>query len=299
MPNILIAGGTGLIGTALTQTLVEQGFGVHILSRNPSNSINGVKSFAWNPANNEINAKAFEGVECVINLAGAGIADRAWSDEYKKLILESRVQASTCLLKGIQSYYHTIKQYIGASAIGYYGDRGNETLDEQSMPGNGFLPETGLLWEKSHQNIAEVGIPSSIIRIGLVLSKDGGLYPKLRLPVVWGIGGALGKGTQWQSWIHIDDVVGAILFLIQHQSEGVYNLTSPNPITQLELLKEMAKQYNRPFFMPNVPEFILKMVLGEKAALVLDSTKVYPKALLEKGFRFKFEQVNKAIYSLK
>lgn len=296
MSTILIAGGTGLIGSRLSELLTQKGYEVIHLSRK-ANLDTTYPAFEWNVEQQFITSAAIKKADIVINLAGAGIADKPWTDARKKLIISSRVDSTRLLKKAIENYNPNIEAYLSASAIGYYGDQGSEELDETSEPGEeGFLAESVLAWEAAIKEIMATPLRTVAVRIGLVLSTKGGALPKLMLPARFGIGGYFDKGDQWYSWVHIDDVCRLFIYAIEHKEmSGFYNATAPNPSTNKELTKLIGKAMGKNLLMIPGPSFALRLGLGEMADTVLGSAKILPNRTQQAGFDFQFPDLLPAL----
>ena len=234
-------------------------------------------------------------------MAGAGIADENWSDERKKEIIESRTKSIDLIVNKLKVLPHRIISFASASGIGYYGaDTGNEHISEQHTPCNDFVADCCIQWEATADKIQALGIRTVKLRTGIVLSEKGGALPRLTQPVRWGVGAALGTGKQWQSWIHLDDLCELFIkSLTDQQMTGAYNAVAPNPVTNHDLTKISAQVLKRPFWMPNVPEFALKLVFGEMASIVLGGNYVLNQRIkLETDFDYKFVEVRKALEDL-
>ena len=296
MKTVLIAGGSGLIGSHLSDMLRVQGYQVRWLSRKPEPNSKH-ETFVWNPDNNTIDLKAFEGVETVINLAGAGIADKRWTRARKKLIIESRTHSSKLLFDTLTSQENICTTYLSASAIGYYGNRGNDVMTENSTPGTkGFLTESTLAWENSIAPFFKTKIRTAAFRIGVVLTNAGGALPELEFPFKFGVGAYFGLGKAWYSCVHIDDVCRMFIWAIENKNvQGFYNAVMPNPVTNYELTKEIGKAKNKKFIYLPVPPLSLRLIMGEMASVVLNSTKVIPDKTLKEGFLFNFPTVADAL----
>ena len=303
MKTVLIAGGSGLIGNRLSQLLSERGYAVRWLSRNPGGGA-PYPAFAWNPDRGDLDSRALEGVDAVINLAGAGIADGRWTEQRKALIISSRVNSTRLLAQKMGEMDRPPKVYLSGAAIGIYGDRGDESLDETAQPGNsGFLAESCRQWEAAIQALATaLPIRTCYFRIGLVLSGKGGALPKIKLPFYLGQGAYFGHGRQWYSWIHIDDVCGMFMEALEQEHwSGVYNATAPEPETNRLLTRMVGRVwfgYGLNIPIP-VPAFALKFILGEMAETVLSSARVYPKRALEAGYKFGFPTLEAGLRDLK
>ncbi len=294
--KILITGGSGLLGNHLTELLLEKNHRVAILSRNKADNQN---SFHWNVENKFIDPKAFEKTDTIIHLAGAGIADKRWTVKRKTEIIDSRVKSAELLFEKLKSTSHQVKIFISASAIGIYGDCGDEWMDETHSSTSDFLGETCTQWEASANKFSEIGIRVVILRIGIVLAKDGGALPQMAQPIKLLVGSPLGSGKQFMSWIQIDDLCSAFLKAVEDEKMiGVYNAVAPVPVTNKEFVKALAKVLNRPFLPIRVPGFVLKLILGEKAKIVLDGQRVSAKKIRDAGFRFQFEKVEDALNNI-
>lgn len=304
MKNILIAGGSGLIGSRMTEILLKKNYSVAHLSRSPGGKKAGVQTFQWQPDRGQIDQKAIEWADAVINLAGAGIADKRWSPARKKELIESRVLSTQVLKKAIESANPEAsgrpKTYLGASAIGFYGNRADEILDEKSTTSPGFLPECTVLWEKAHDEIASLGIRTALLRIGIVFSTKGGALPELMLPIKFGTATYFADGRAWYSWIHIDDLCGQFLCLLENEKwSGVFNGVAPNPLVIKDLSKKIARGMGRGWAVPMpVPAFVLRIIFGEMADCVLNSDRVSSEKIERAGFHFQFTDPEIAVRDL-
>jgi uncharacterized protein (TIGR01777 family) len=291
--RIVIAGSSGLIGTELVTSLRSDGHEViKLVRRKPAAS----SEVYWNPAAGEIDSSALVGCDVIINLAGAGVGDRRWSNSYKELIRSSRVDTTSLLAETAADL--KLKVFIAGSAIGWYGDTADRQVDETSPPGEGFLAEVVVAWETASKPARDAGVRVVNIRTGLVASKHGGAWAKL-LPIFkFGAGGKLGSGKQYWSFISMRDEIAAIKFLIDSPNiSGPVNLTAPQPATNAEVTKAMAKVFKRPALFP-VPAFALKTILGEFSQEVLGSSRVIPKVLLDNGFKFADPDIESAMRTL-
>ncbi|CAB4338499.1 unannotated protein [freshwater metagenome] len=291
--RIVIAGSSGLIGTELVTSLRSDGHEViKLVRRKPAAS----SEVYWNPAAGEIDSSALVGCDVIINLAGAGVGDRRWSNSYKELIRSSRVDTTSLLAETAADL--KLKVFIAGSAIGWYGDTADRQVDETSPPGEGFLAEVVVAWETASKPARDAGVRVVNIRTGLVASKHGGAWAKL-LPIFkFGAGGKLGSGKQYWSFISMRDEIAAIKFLIDSPNiSGPVNLTAPQPATNTEVTKAMAKVFKRPALFP-VPAFALKTILGEFSQEVLGSSRVIPKVLLDNGFKFADPDIESAMRTL-
>jgi uncharacterized protein (TIGR01777 family) len=293
--HILITGATGLIGKPLTQALLDKGYQVSHLSRSTGKD-ELVKTFIWNVEKGQIDEHCINGVDTVIHLAGAGIADKRWTKKRKELLLDSRTQSIRLIYQLLQNKPHQVKNIISASATGYYSNRGNELLTESSQPMHDFLGTCCIEWEKAVDQGQELGLNITKFRTGVVLSKLGGALPPISVPVKLGLGAALGNGRQYIPWIHWQDAVDMYMQAIEGTLlPDVYNMVAPNPVTNKELTKAVARQLRKPFWAPNVPAFLLKLLLGEMSLVVLGSTRVSAEKVQDAGFKFKFENLSEAL----
>jgi uncharacterized protein (TIGR01777 family) len=304
--RIIIAGGSGMIGRAMTSSLVDDGNEVIILSRRPRivmNLPNGVKVLEWDGISDNGWGKEMENTDVVIhlageNLSGAGLLPLRWTEERKNRLLQSRVNTGKILSKAIEMAERRPTIFIQASGIGFYGTERGCIFSEDSMPGNDYLANLSQLWEASSKSVDAIGVRRVIIRTGVVLSSQGGALRPLVFPYKLYIGGPIGDGNQVLSWIHIDDEVNAIRFLISnHQASGVYNLTSPNPVTNNEFGKTISKVLRKPHYLP-IPGFLMRLALGEVADMVLEGQTVLPRILLESGFIYKYPTLDDALQNL-
>ena len=298
--RILIAGATGLVGQELVRLCHQQGIAVNYLTTSKAklSKDENYTGFYWNPAKNEIDINCFTDVEVVINLAGASISNR-WTSAYKKEILNSRIDSANCIFNSITDNNIRMSHYISASAIGIYPSSVTNYYDEESNEvASTFLGEVVEAWEKAADQFSKIGAMVSKIRIGLVLSAQGGALPEILKPVKMYVGAAFGSGKQWQSWIHISDVAKIFLFVSQHQLEGIFNAVAPNAVTNRELTKAVAETVNRPLFLPNIPKFVMKLVLGEMHLLLFESQRVCSQKIEEEGYNFEFHNIRPALQDL-
>ncbi len=297
--KLLITGATGLVGTALIEQTLSEGFSIHYLTTNRSKltQIKNTVGFFWDPETKEIDLDCFKGVDCVIHLAGASISKR-WTKSYKAQILSSRVDTTRLLFSSLQKLQnqHQVRQIITASAIGVYPSENQEVQTETTAVGpNSFMEQVVLAWEKESHSFSSLGISLATLRIGLVLSRNGGLLESLKTPTLLGLGAAFGNGKQGQSWIHIEDLVGIILKAYKEGWQGVYNAVSPNPVSQNELIYELAKALKRPHILPPLPKFLIQLLLGEMSNLVLDSHWVSAQKVIQASYTFKHPHLKEAL----
>ncbi len=301
--RIIIVGGSGLIGSALTRDFRKDNHEVFILTRNPSRvnpMDDGVKIYAWNGRTQEGWGRIVEGADAVVNLAGANLAGEGflptrWNNLQKSIILQSRIHAGQAITEAIKAATDKPKVLVQASAIGFYGATNEQRVDETSQGGDDFSAQVCLKWEQSTQEVVTSGVRRVIIRTGIVLSAKGGTLPRMLLPIKFFVGGPFGNGRQIMSWIHIADEVTAIRYLIDNpETNGVYNLTSPNPMTNADIGRVIARIVHRPYYFP-VPGFAMRLAFGEVASVVLGSLNVHPNRLLDCGFKFLYPEIEMAL----
>ena len=288
--DVAVTGSHGLIGTALVRALRERGDTVRRLVRSEPAPGDGPGPFVrWDPQAGTIDRAALEGVDGVVHLAGAGIGDKRWTDARKREILESRTKGTSLLAEALAGLDQKPAVFVSSSAIGYYGDRGDEKLTETAPPGQGFTADVCVAWEAAAQPAAEVGIRVAHPRTGIVLSRAGGALPRLLPLFKLGLGGRLGSGRQWWSWITIDDEVAALLHLLHDDVTGPVNLAAPGTATNADMAKALGRVLRRPAMLP-VPAFGPKLVLGRELGteLLFFSQRVVPDRLEASGFRFSF-----------
>jgi uncharacterized protein (TIGR01777 family) len=293
--HVLITGATGMIGKALIKDLIKKNYTVSILSRKNS-TIQGVNLYLWDPEKKAIDANCLNGVDTIIHLAGEGVATKKWSQARKQQIINSRVESTELLNSLLKTSEHTVKNFISASAVGYYGNRKDEILTEDSGVGNGFLATCCQLWEDAVDKMNSLGLRVAKIRIGFVLSKQGGALPELEKPIKLFVGAPLGSGKQWIPWIHLDDLVQIFLHVVENSTlSGAFNACAPNPVTNETLTKAVARNVHRPVWPFSVPEAIMKLILGEMSQVVLMSNNTSVEKLIKTGFFFKFTQLEDAL----
>ncbi len=293
--HILLTGGSGLIGGDLTKLLLAQGYKVSHLSRLPGKDPM-VKTYLWDVHKGEINEACIDGADTIIHLAGAGVADKRWTNKRKQELVESRTKSIRLIYELLRKKEHKINTVISASATGYYGDRGDILLTEDSKPADDFLAECCIAWEKAVDEGEELGLRIVKFRTGVVLNKKGGALPQLANPIKWYVGSALGDGKQWIPWIHWHDVVKLYLYAIMHNKlAGTFNMVAPVPVTNEEMTRAVAKYLHKPLWAPKVPAFVLDILLGEMNMIVLGSTKVSPQKIEEHGFKFEYPELGSAL----
>lgn len=296
--RVLITGATGLIGSAVADALLARGDEVVGLTRDPAKAKPKnptVNWHAWQATSERPPPAALEGVDAVVNLIGEEINQRL-TDEAKARIRDSRITASRSLIGAIEAMSVKPKVFIGQSAIGYYGDRGAKVLDEESEPGEGFAAELPAEWEAAQEGVEKLGIRTVLLRTGLVLSKHGGLIKQLALPFKVGLGGPIGSGEQFMSWIHIDDEVGLILWALENdQVSGIVNATAPTPVTNREFSKSLARTLHRPALF-TVPKFAVAALRGrELADVVAGGARVLPRRATDLGYEFRYAEIDPAM----
>ena len=296
--HVLITGASGLIGTRLTEMLLARGYSVAHLGR--SKKDDGVKSFVWNVDKQVIQPGALKGITAVIHLAGAGVADKRWTEERKQEILDSRTKSTALLLDELKKGHHTVTSFISASAIGYYGfEHDDKVFHEDDAPGTDFLAQVTRQWEDEVNKINNLGIRVVKIRVGIVLSEKGGALKEMSTPIRMYAGSPLGTGEQMMSWIHLDDLCSIFIKMLEEeQHTGAFNAVSPYPVSNAELTKEIAEVLRKPLLFPKVPAFVLKLVLGEMANLVLNGSNVSADKILKTGFKFQYDDLKLALNNL-
>jgi uncharacterized protein (TIGR01777 family) len=294
--KVLVSGSHGLVGTALLESLEQEGHQCFRLVRHAPHSASEIE---WSPERYSIALSLIEGFDAVVHLAGESIAEGRWTDEKKKRIRESRVKGTQLLGDALANLTQQPKVLVSASAIGYYGNRGDETLTEASAPGEDFLSEVCVEWEKATALAKEKGIRTVNARFGIILAKDGGALRKMLPPFRMGIGGRIGDGKQWMSWIALADVVGAIKFALTNDSlQGPVNFVAPNPVRNAEFTKTLGRVLSRPTIFP-IPAFGVRLVFGEMAdALLLSSQRVQPTSLNETDYEFRYQKLETALESI-
>jgi len=297
--NVMIAGGTGFIGSALTRSLLADGHAVFILTRNPKQARKerGAQAVGWDGRTCEPWLDTFSEMDAIVNLAGATIGQPPWSAQRKNILLQSRIAAGVAISHAFQKASKKPKILIQSSGVGYYGANDKQPISEDRPPGTDFLASLAVDWEASTKIVDSLGVRRVITRSGIVLGNKG-ILPLMALPVRMFAGGPLGSGQQGVSWIHIDDEVRAIRFLLENEkARGAYNLVAPNPLSNTDFTRFIAKALNRPYWLP-VPAFALRILLGEMSTLLLDGQFAIPQRLVNLGFDFKFESAFDAFKDL-
>ncbi len=287
--RVTVTGASGLIGRRLSARLEQAGHIVHALGRRPKAGI-GSEFSVWDPDKSIPPMAAIEGADAVIHLAGEPVAQR-WSADVKRRIRSSRVDGTRHLVEAIRQAVRKPSVLVSASAVGYYGDRGAETLEEPSGPGNGFLPEVCVEWEREALTARSLGVRVALTRIGLVLAAEGGALEKMLPAFKMGVGGRMGSGEQYMSWIHVDDLVSLLVWAVEDRAaRGPYNATAPNPVNNADFTVALARALRRPAILP-VPAFAAKLLFGEMAEILFHSQRAIPRAALQQGFVFRHPEV--------
>ncbi len=299
--RVIITGGSGLIGRALATDMAHDGNEIILLSRRPEYVVGlpeNVRAEKWDGRTAEGWHSLANGASAIVNLAGEDISSKRWSDERKLAIRQSRLHASQAVVQAVKAVANKPTVVIQASGIGYYGPCGDEKITEEYPPGHDFLAQLATDWEASTVSLESLGVRRVVIRTGVVLSTEGGAFPRMLLPFRFFAGGRLGSGRQWFPWIHIADEVGAIRFLIENKTaSGPYNLTAPVPLNNAEFSRLLGRQLRRPALIPT-PAFALRLVFGEMATILLDGQRAIPKCLLQLGYTFRFPEAGPALSDL-
>lgn len=298
--KFLITGATGLVGRQLSAALLANGHGVHFLTMHPHKrtAISGASGFYWHPAQGIIDEGALLGVDVIIHLAGESIASR-WTPARKQAIVESRVLTSNLLYKVLKNNPHQVKQIISASGIGIYPQKKSHTYTEESvLQDPGFVGQVVVKWEEAVMRFLQLGIIPTVVRTGLVLSREGGALVELEKPVKLGLGAPLGSGGQIYSWIHINDLVAIYIFLAERRLSGIFNAVAPNPVTNKIFTQSLAKVLQKPLLLPPVPAFVLRIILGEMHQILVSGQHVSASKIVENGFNFQFPELLLALRDL-
>jgi uncharacterized protein (TIGR01777 family) len=299
MAKVLISGGTGSIGSLMADFLHRQGHEVGLLSRSEKND-GTFKTYKWNIKDNYLDPEALESCDYIIHLAGAGIADKAWTAGRKKEIIESRVLSTDLLYNQVKKHKTPLKAFISASAVGYYGQvTSNKNFTEKDKSANDFVGKTCFLWEQAAEQFEDLGIRTVRLRIGVVLMEKGGALEKMVQPIRMGFGSPLGPGKQYIPWIHVDDLIGMFYkALTSDDMSGAYNAVAPEPARNAEFTRILAQVLNKKLWLPNVPAFVLKALLGDRASLVLKGSRVSSQKIESTGFTFKYTSLEPALKNL-
>ena len=306
--TVLITGGSGLVGKILTKSLIEKGYKVIILTRttNDKTPSASVSYAAWDVKKQQIDLQALQSADYIIHLAGAGVVEKKWTDAYKKEIVESRTESSRLIYEALKNNTNKVKALVSASAIGWYGASPLQTspdwggFEENENANSSFLGQTCKLWEASIEPVESLGKRLVKLRTGIVLSNDGGALVEFKKPIKFGVAAILGNGKQIVSWIHVDDLCNLFIAGIENENlSGSYNAVVPNPVSNKTLTLSLAKALKAKFYLPiNVPEFVLKIMMGQRSVEVLKSVTVSCKKILDTGFEFKFKTIETALKNL-
>jgi uncharacterized protein (TIGR01777 family) len=291
--KVLVTGSSGLIGSTLIPLLKAKNYEIYTLVRHSPQSETEI---FWDYENENLDASKLEGIDVIVHLAGKNIADNKWTEKVKEEIKQSRIKGTNLLIRKLLSLTKPPSTFIAASAIGFYGNRGNEILSESSLPGSGYLAKLCQDWENTTKTASNIGLRTVNIRFGVVLSKKGGALSKMLLPFLFGAGGPIGSGKQYMSWIAVDDAVGAIDHIINNASiDGPVNLVSPNPILNKDFAHTLGKVLQRPAILP-LPAFAAQLLLGEMAnELLLSSQRVEPSVLKISNYKYKYPNLESAL----
>jgi len=297
MASILVTGGTGLIGKKLCDLLRKKGYKVAVLSRNQNIKPN---TYYWNTDTWYVDAKAIIEADYIIHLAGAGIADERWTEERKRILINSRVNTANLIFEKVKELNPNLKGFIAASGIGYYGATTSEKIyNENDAPREDFISDICKVWEKASTQFNTINIRTVILRTGVVFSSNGGALEKLSKPIKLGVGAALGNGKQYVPWIHEDDLCDMYIEAIENREfNGIYNAVAPEHISNKSLTKNIAEKLKKPLWLPNIPAFFLKLILGEMAVIILQGSRISSEKIASTGFKFKFPTLEIALKDL-
>lgn len=298
--KVLITGATGLIGNELVSLLLQNGVSIHYLTTSKKKIENELnyKGFYWNPEQGIIDENCLMGVDAIIHLAGATISKR-WTNSYKQEIIESRLLSSAVLFKALKNNPNQVKQIVSASGTAIYPNNDKVIYDENSQEiDNSFLGNVVYKWEESADKFKSLGLKVCKLRTGIVLSNKGGALIEMAKPIKLGLGSPFGTGKQIQSWIHIHDIAALYFFAISNDLEGVYNAVAPNPVSNEKLTMTIATVLKKPLFMPNIPKFMMNLLLGEMHVLLFENRNLSAQKIIDKGFVFKYKTIEKAIENI-
>jgi hypothetical protein len=298
--KVLITGATGLIGNELVSLLLQNGVSIHYLTTSKKKIENELnyKGFYWNPEQGIIDENCLMGVDAIIHLAGATISKR-WTNSYKQEIIESRLLSSAVLFKALKNHPNQVKQIVSASGTAIYPNNDKVIYDENSKEiDNSFLGNVVFKWEESADKFKSLGLKVCKLRTGIVLSNKGGALIEMVKPIKMGLGSPFGTGKQIQSWIHIHDIAALYFFAISNDLEGVYNAVAPNPVSNEKLTMAIATVLKKPLFMPNIPKFMMNLLLGEMHVLLFENRNLSAQKIIDKGFVFKYKTIEKALENI-
>jgi len=299
MATILITGGTGLVGRFLCKKLKDKGYSVAILGRT-SQKVAEITTYTWDIEKNEIEKEAIEKADYIIHLTGANISESRWTAKRKKLIIDSRVKLAQLIFEKLKENTNQVKAFISASAIGYYGTISTDKIfSETDVPANDFLGETCRQWEQSADRFEQLGIRVVKIRTGVVLAKQGGALAKMITPIKLGIGSAIGNGRQYLPWVHIEDLCDIYIKAIEDtQMNGAYNAVAPDHKTNRDFTETLAHVLRKPFWFPNIPAIVMKIIFGKMSAMLLKGSRVSSEKIKNAGYKFKFAKLEGALVNL-
>ncbi len=296
--TILITGGTGFVGKGLVKLLLKKGYLINLLVRDMHEGMEApnLRMFKWDVYKGEIDHSCIENADAIIHLAGEDIAAKRWTDERKKQIVDSRTQSIRMIYDLLRKNKNQVNHIISASAVGYYGDRANELLTEESLPSKDFLAETCIAWEEAVDEGHKLGLRIAKLRSGIILAKNGGVLPQMNKPMQFGFGVIPGSGEQWVPWIHYLDALNVYAYALENESlKGVYNMVAPGAVTLEEMMRNMATAMNKTPVFVHTPEFALKVAIGEMSLMALESTRVSSEKLVNSGYKFKYPSINEAM----
>ena len=298
--KILVTGATGLIGSELVELLLKKNHSINYLTTSEKKIVQkeNYKGFLWNPSKKQIDINSIKDVDVIVHLAGASISKR-WTTSYKKELLDSRVESSNLLFDLLQNNSHQVKQIVSASGTAIYPDSFSKIYTEDSQEiDTGFLGNVVVEWEKSVTQFETLGLKVSKLRTGIVFSNKGGALVEMVRPIRFFVGSGFGSGQQVQSWIHLSDVARLYLYVIENQISGTVNAVAPETISNQNLTKLIAKTINRPLFLPNIPQFVMQLILGEMSSLLFTNKNIIPQKALAAGFQFEFDTTQKALENI-
>jgi len=297
--TVLITGASGMVGTELVTPLIQRGYRIHALTRKLPSEAHQVAYFTWDVEKQIIDEACIKGVGAIIHLAGENIGKKPWSKRVRNQILKSRTDSIDLLYQLLATVDHQVRCVISASATGYYGNRRDELLHEDRVPADDFLGSTCFAWEMAVAKGRSLGLRTVSLRSGVVFASNKGTLPKLAAPIKLGLGAALGNGKQYIPWIHMADVVNMYIYALEHpELHGVYNMVAPETITNKQLNQQLAKVLHKPLWLPPIPAFALKTILGKMSELLLDSTKVSPDKIIQAGFKFQYPTTDAALKNI-
>ncbi len=297
--TILVTGASGLIGTKLCDELLNQGYSIHALTRGKKDGNERIRYFSWDVDRQYIDEACLQGVSAIIHLAGENIAARPWTNAQKQRLVRSRTESIRLILQVLRARPHTVTDLISASASGYYGDRGDEILKENSHPGNDFLSYCCLNWENAVNEAKALGLRVVKLRTGTVLSNQGGALKPIIALTRAGLAAPLAGGKQWVPWIHIDDLVQMYIYTLKNgHCRGAYNMSSPNAVTNKTLMNTVASTLKKPLWLPAVPAFLMRVILGEMHTILSNSNRMDSSRIIDSGFTFKFTELSTALAHL-